>query len=94
VAANHAAKILTGSPVNRDDPEEWAQFCCERCIESRRAVDWLEDAGGGDTLQPHLDLWLSAERAFQPGIADAELDRCYLARRAALNQKQRDPRAG
>jgi hypothetical protein len=42
------------------------------------------------------DLWLSAERALQPGIADAELDRryLYLARRAALNQKPRDLRAG
>ena len=84
-------KILTWASVNRDDPEEWAQFCCELYIEARRNTESYQDAED-DTLDQLADSWVAAERAIAPNLTKADLDRLYLHRRAVLNQKNQQLR--
>jgi len=81
-------KILTWASVNRNDPEEWAQFCCELYIEGRRNIESHLD-GEDDTLDQLTRTWIAAERAIAPNITKADLDQLYLQRRALLNQKNR-----
>jgi hypothetical protein len=81
-----STKILTWTSVNRDDPEEWAQFCCELYVEGRRNSDSYQDAED-DTLDQLAQTWIAAERAIAPNITTADLDRLYLQRRAALDRK-------
>jgi hypothetical protein len=79
-------KILTWATVNRDDPEEWTQFCCELYIECRRNIESYLDAEGG-TLDQLAQTWIAAERAIAPNLTDGDLDRLYLQRRAVFDQK-------
>jgi hypothetical protein len=79
-------KILTWASVNGDDPEEWAQFCCELYIEGRRNIESYMDAED-DTLDQLTRTWIIAERAITSNITEADLDRVYLQRRALLDQK-------
>jgi hypothetical protein len=83
-----SSKILTWASVNRDDPEEWAQFCCELYIEGRRNVESYRDSED-DALAQLARTWIAAERVIAPDITNADLDRLYLKRRTIVDQKAR-----
>jgi hypothetical protein len=68
------SKVLTWASVNRDDPEEWAQLCCEGYIEAGRDIDSYLDAED-ETLDRLAEAWIAAERALNPQISGAQLDR-------------------